>query len=327
MTFTRRSIMAATAAVGLAPAGISTARAAAPPLNKQAPGFYRYKVGTHEITAVTDGVNTMPLADGFVTNVKKEQVNEALVSGYREPDKLSIPFTPVVINTGTKLVAIDTGNGEAAFAASKGAVGQYHSNLAASGIDRSAIDTVVISHFHGDHINGLVTAEGKPAFANAEILVPKAEWAYWMDDGEMSRAAGPRMEAAFKNVRRVFDALGRKVTPYEWDKEVAPGLTAVATPGHTPGHTSYVLASGGSRLYIQSDVTNVPVLFARNPGWHAIFDQDAKMAEETRRRVYDMAATEKMMVQGFHFPFPALGHVEKAGSGYNLVPVAWQPTI
>ena len=327
MTFTRRSIMAATAAAGLAPAGISPAGAASPPLNAQAPGFYRYKVGTHEITAVTDGLNTMPLADGFVTNVKKEQVNEALLSGYREPDKLSIPFTPIVINTGSKLVAIDTGNGEAAFAASKGVVGQYHKNLAASGIDRGAVDTVVISHFHGDHINGLVTAEGKPAFANAEILVPKAEWAYWLDDGEMSRAAGPRMEAAFKNVRRVFDALGRKVTPYEWDKEVAPGLTAVATPGHTPGHTSYVLASGGSRLYIQSDVTNVPVLFARNPGWHAIFDQDAKMAEETRRKVYDMASAEKMLVQGFHFPFPALGHIEKSGGGYNMVPVPWQPTI
>lgn len=328
MSITRRSILAAgTGAAGLAAAGGGRSQAAAPPVNKQAPGFYRYKLGTHEITAVTDGVNTMPLAEGFVTNVKKDEVNAALAASFRETDKLSIPFTPIVINTGAKLVAIDTGNGEAAFASSKGAVGQYHANLAASGIDRNAVDTVIISHFHGDHINGLVTADGKPAFGTAEILVPKAEWAFWMDDGEMSRAANPRMEGAFKNVRRVFDALGRKVTPYEWDKELAPGILAVATPGHTPGHTSYVVSSGNSRVYVQSDVTNVPFLFARNPGWHAIFDQDPKMAEETRRRVYDMAAAEKMPVQGFHYPFPALGHLQKEGNGYGMVPASWQPVI
>jgi glyoxylase-like metal-dependent hydrolase (beta-lactamase superfamily II) len=121
-------------------------------------------------------------------------------------------------------------------------------------------------------------------------------------------------------VKRVFaDGLKNKVTQYEHGKEVVPGLTAIATFGHSPGHTSFVLASGSDKLFIQSDVTNVPYLFLENPGWHVMYDQDAKMAEETRRKSYDMVSAEKMRVQGFHFPFPSLGRVEKAGNDYRLI--------
>jgi glyoxylase-like metal-dependent hydrolase (beta-lactamase superfamily II) len=325
---TRRTVLAGAAAATVLPiAATSPTRAAAPPAGKQAPGFYRYKVGSHEITVVTDGARTFPLPDNFVLNAKKDEVNGALAAAYMEKDKMTIVFNPIVVNTGSKLVLIDTGNGEAAHAQSKGAVGQLNANLAAAGIDRNAIDTVVISHFHGDHVNGLLTADSKPAFPKAEILVPKTEWAFWMDDGEMSRAPKGRMEELFKNNRRVFDALGRKVTQYDWNKEVAPGITAVPTIGHTPGHTSYVVASGSSRVYVQSDVTNHPALFARNPRWHAFFDQDPNKAEETRLKVYDMVVTEKLLMQGFHYPFPSLAHVEKDGTGYRIVPAAWNPVI
>ena len=143
----------------------------------------------------------------------------------------------------------------------------------------------------------------------------------------MSRAPAGRMQELFKDNRRVFDALNRKVTPYEPGKEIAPGITAVSTHGHSAGHNSHIISSGSGKLYVQADVTNLPQLFARNPGWHAAFDQDPKMAEETRRKVYDMLAAEKMMVQGFHYPFPALAFVEKAGSGYREIPVPWSPTI
>jgi glyoxylase-like metal-dependent hydrolase (beta-lactamase superfamily II) len=327
---TRRSMLTSAAAVGAAavtPIPGSPASAAAPPAGSQAPGFYRYKVGSHEITVVTDGATARPLEEGFVRNAKKDEVNAALAAAFVEQDKLTIPYSPVVVNTGSKLVVIDTGTGEANFEKSKGAAGQFHKNLKASGIDRNAVDMVVISHFHGDHINGLLTADNKLAFPNAEILVPAAEWKYFMDDGEMSRAPAGRMQDVFSNLRRVFDALGRKVTPYEAGKEVAPGITSVATWGHTPGHTSHIVASGSSKVYIQADVTNLPYLFARNPGWHATFDQDPKMAEETRRKVYDMLAAEKMMVQGFHYPFPALAHVEKTATGYREIPVPWSPTL
>ncbi len=329
--FTRRSALSGAAALSAAAfgagSGSSPAAAAAPPTGKQAPGYYRYKVGTHEVTVVTDGANVMALPENFVLNAKKDEVNAALEAAHLEKDKLAIPYSPLVVNTGSKLVVIDTGTGEANFERSKGAAGQFQRNLAVSGIDRNAVDTVIISHFHGDHVNGLLTADNKPAFPNAEILVPKVEWAFWTDDGEMSRAPAGRMQDLFKNNRRVFDALGRKVTPYEWDKDVVPGIRAVGTPGHTPGHTSYLIGSGSNRVFVQSDVTNVPYLFARNPGWHAAFDQDAKMAEETRRKVYDMLVAEKLPVQGFHYPFPGLAHVEKDGNGYRTVPAPWSPVI
>jgi len=321
--------MAGAAALALAPVvPVRFAEAAAPAAGKQNASFYRYKVGDAEVTVISDGASTFPLGDGFVLNAKKDEVNAALEKAFRPRDRMTIYFGPLVINTGGKLVVIDTGNGPGAFAASKGAVGQFAANMAAAGIDPKMVDLVVISHFHGDHVNGLLTADNQPAFPNAEVLVPATEWKFWMDDGEMSRASSERMTGLFKNNRRVFEAgLKKKVTPYDWGKEVAPGLLAVETIGHTPGHTSYVLSSGADKVFIQSDVTNDPDLFARNPGWHLMFDQDPVQAEATRRKVYDMIAAEKMRVQGFHYPFPGLAHLAKDGAGYRWVPAPWNPVL
>ena len=142
----------------------------------------------------------------------------------------------------------------------------------------------------------------------------------------MSRASAG-LKGNFNNTRRVFQALNNKMTPYEAGKELVPGLTTVATPGHTPGHMSLILSSGNAKLFIQADVTNVPYLFARNPGWHVMFDMDGAAAEATRRKVYDMLVAEKMLMQGFHYPFPSLAHIEKSGSGYREVPVIWNSQL
>jgi len=330
-TLTRRSLFAGAAAVGaattLTPLAGTPSRAAAPLLGNQAPGWYRYKVGSYEITVATDGKSTFKLPDTFVVNVQKDAVNGALAAAHMDKDTMTIPYSPIAVNTGSKLIVVDTGTGEANFEKTKGSSGQFHGNLKTSGIDRNNVDIVVISHFHGDHINGLLTPDNKLAFPNAEVLVPAAEWKYFMDDGEMSKQTTERMKGVFANARRVFDALKRKVTPYEAGKEIAPGVNAVATPGHTPGHTSLIVSSGNSSVCVQADVTNHPALFVRNPGWHAFFDQDANMAEATRRKVYDMLATEKMMVQGFHYPFPSVAYIEKAGTGYREIPVPWNPVL
>jgi len=326
---TRRAVLAgAAAATALSPfATNSPAQAAAPLASKQAPGWYRYKVGSIEITVATDGARANPLTDTFIRNVPKEETNKALEAMYLEKDKIVVPYTPIAVNTGSKLVVIDTGLGGALYEQSKGAVGQFQNNLAAAGIDAKAVDTVIISHFHGDHINGLITADNKPAFPNAEVMVPAGEWKFWNDDGEMSKATGNALvEGNFKNVKRVFGALGNKVTQYEPGKEVAPGITSLATHGHTPGHVSHIISSGNAKLMVQADVTNVP-LFVQNPSWVIQFDMDGAAAEATRRKFYDMLAAEKMMVQGFHYPFPSVGHIEKAGSGYRVIPVPWNPTI
>jgi glyoxylase-like metal-dependent hydrolase (beta-lactamase superfamily II) len=324
----RRGLLSSAAAAALAAALPAQGFAAAPAAGKQAAGFYRYKVGDIEVTVVTDGANRLPITDAFVVNVKKEEVNAALVAAFMEPGVFVGPYNPIVLNTGGKLALVDTGTSEAAYISSKGATGQLMTNLVAAGIEAGAIDTVIISHYHGDHINGLLKADKSLAFPNAEILVPANEHQFYMDDGNMSRATKGRVEDVFKNVRRVISGeVLKRLRTYEWDKDVIPGVLAVGTPGHTPGHTSHVVSSGSSKVYVQADVTHAPFLFARNPGWHAYYDQDPAMAEATRRKVYDMLAAEKMLVQGFHYPFPSVAHVEKTTTGYREIPMPWSPVI
>lgn len=327
MSVSRRAVLGASAAMAASIAA-PPVRAAAPQIGKQAPAFYRYKVGDIEVTVVNDGVSRMPVTDDFVGNASKDEVNAALEAAFLERDFYAGPYNPIVVNTGSKLALIDTGTGEAAFKASKGLNGRFLLNLAAAGIDAKDIDTVIVSHYHGDHINGVLKADNSITFPNAEILVPAKEHNYWMDDGEMSRATKPRVIAGFKNVRRLMSGeVLKRVRTYEWNKEVIPGVTAIPTPGHTPGHTSHVIASGTKSVYVQADVTHAPFLFARHPGWHFILDVEPIEAEATRRKVYDMLVAERMLVQGFHYPFPSLGHVEKSGSGYREVLVNWNPTI
>jgi glyoxylase-like metal-dependent hydrolase (beta-lactamase superfamily II) len=326
---TRRSALLGTTAAAFAAALASTpARAGAPAAGKQAPGFYRYKVGDIEVNVITDGVVRAKLADNFVTNAKAEEVKDALAAAHYDRDTFNNTFTPIVLNSGGKLTLIDTGVGEAGFKGTKGTAGQFTNNLNASGLNPGMIDTVIISHYHGDHMNGLLKADGSIAYPNAEILVPAPEHAFWMSDAEMAKAPKGRMEDLFKNNRRVFagDVLKRLRT-YEHGKEVVPGVTAVSTPGHTPGHTSFIVASGTNKVFVQSDVTHVPYLFVRHPGWHAFYDQDGAMAETTRRKVYDMLVADKMMVQGFHYPFPAHAYIEKSGDGYREIMVPWNAAI
>jgi len=329
MSLSRREIMGASAVAVAASMAAPPLRAAAPQTGQQAPGFYRYRVGSIEITVVNDGVSRMPIGEGFVENASKDQINAALEAAFLEKDFYAGPYNPIVINTGTKVALVDTGTGEAAFKASKGLNGRLLPiSLAAAGFDANAIDAVIISHYHLDHIDGLLKADGSLAFPNAEILVPAAEHNFWMDDGEMSRATKPRVVFGFKNVRRVMSAeVLKRIRTYEWNKEVIPGVTAIATPGHTPGHTSHVIASGGKAVYAQADVTHAPFLFARHPDWHFMLDVDPVAAEATRRKVYDMLVADKMLVQGFHYPFPAVGHVEKSGTGYREVLVNWSATV
>ena len=327
MSLSRRAILGASAALA-ASVGTTPASAAAPQIGRQAPAFYRYKVGSIEITVVNDGVSRMPITEGFVENASKDEVNAALAAAFLEKDFYAGPYNPIVINTGSKLALVDTGTGEPTYAASKGLNGRLLLNLAAAGIDVKDIDTVIVSHYHGDHINGLIKADGSLAFPNAEILVPAVEHKFWMGDDEMSRAKKPRVAAGFANVRRLMSGeVLKRVRTYEWDKEVITGVTAIGTPGHTPGHTSHVVASGSNAVYVQADVTHAPFLFARHREWHFMLDVDPVAAEATRRKVYDMLVAEKMLVQGFHYPFPAVGHVEKNGSGYREVLVNWNPTV
>ena len=328
----RRQLLAGAAAAGaasaLSPLGAPAAHAAVAPAGAQAPGFYRYKVGDYECTSINDGARSFPMPDKWVTNVAKDEALAAAEAAYMPKGMVTVPFNPQLVNTGSKLVLIDCGNGIATYEPTKGAVGRTMQNLAAAGVDPKSIDIVLMSHLHPDHTNGIRAADGSMAFPNAEIMVPTKEWEFWMSDENAAKAqSNEMMKNYFANVKKIYAGVESKVTKYDWGKEVAPGITSIAAPGHTPGHSAFAVASGGSTILIQSDVTNIPELFLRNPDWHVAFDVDPAVAQETRHKFYDMAAAEKATVVGFHFTFPSIGHVEKDGTKYRLIPSAWNPVL
>jgi glyoxylase-like metal-dependent hydrolase (beta-lactamase superfamily II) len=323
--FSRRTLIAGAGALAGAttldlPAGFARAQAQGAPVN-QAPGFYRYKIGDITLTAINDGFGRRPL-EGFVRNAELADVKKAMEQAFLPADALNITFTTLAIESGGKLTLIDTGNGDSGAPTS----GTWMKNFTAAGFDPKNVSTVVFSHFHGDHINGFRLKDGTAVFPNAEVMVPAAEWAFWMDDAKMS-AAPDAMKGAFGGVRRVFGPIAKDVKQFEGGKEILPGITAVAAPGHTPGHTVFALASGSGRMMVMSDTTNHPALFVRNPDWSAVFDMDGPQAAATRRKLLDMVAADRMQVAFYHAPFPATGHIAKAGNGFELVPVQWTPAV
>jgi glyoxylase-like metal-dependent hydrolase (beta-lactamase superfamily II) len=314
--------VAAAAIIGRA-AGLPAAEAAAPLSSTQAPGFYRTKLGAFELTQFADGARTFPLPDTFVKNVPKAQVLAAAEAAHMPAGQVTVPFNPVLINTGAKLVLIDAGYGPGIAPS----VGLLPANMAAAGIDPKSVDIVVLSHLHPDHINGIKAADGSLAFPNAEIKAPAPEWAFWMSDDNASKAPNDMTKGYFANCRKILSNISGQVTRYEWGKEVAPGITALDTSGHTPGHTSFAVSSGSATMLVQSDVTNIPELFITHPDWHVTFDNDPEKAAQTRRKFYDMASAEKTLIAGFHFSFPSMGYAEKDGGGYRLNPIRWSPVL
>jgi glyoxylase-like metal-dependent hydrolase (beta-lactamase superfamily II) len=320
---TRRAFIGSAITAGAsASVGISVANAAASPSNTQVPGLYRYKIGDFELTALYDGVWHRPIDDKFVRNADFADVRKALSDAFMPADRLATPFTTLLVNTGRKLVLLDTGTG-GQIAPTAGAL---DANLAAAGVDPKAIDQIVISHFHPDHINGIKDADGKLIFPNAEIMVPAPEWAFWMDEANMA-VAPPGLRLSFLNFRRIFSDIASDVTRFEPGREVIPGISTVAAPGHTPGHTVFAVQSGRESLLVLSDTTQHPALFARHPEWQPIFDIDGDAAVATRKQLLDRAATDRMLVTGYHFPFPACGHIVKTTTGYEHVPALWQPNL
>jgi glyoxylase-like metal-dependent hydrolase (beta-lactamase superfamily II) len=281
-------------------------------------GFRKQKLGDMEIIALNDGVARRTLAAEFVKNAPLDKVKEALKSQNLPTDYIDIPFTAFLIVNGKRRILMDTG-----FANNGGATtGRLLANLSAAGFKPEDIDTILISHYHGDHINGIRNKAGELVFPNAKVMVPSVEHAHWMDDAKMN-AMPENQRGGFANVRRVFKPLkDDQLMQFEPGKEVAPGIRSVAAFGHTPGHTLFVAESKGEKFAYVADLTNIPQLFARNPDWAVQFDMDAEAARVTRRKVFDMILAEKMMVGGYHFPFPAFGRLEKLGDGYDFKPVA-----
>src|SRR6201996_6726925 len=208
----RRDLLTAAAAIGaasaLSPLTSQQASAAAPAATSQAAGFYRYKVGSLECTSINDGARTFPLPDKWVTNVSKDEAIAAAEAAYMPKGMVTVPFNPQLLNTGGKLILLDSGNGISALEPTKGQAGRMMQNLVAAGVDPKNIDMVIMSHLHPDHTNGIRAADGSMAFPNAQIMVPAEDWKFWMSDDNAAKAqSNEMMKNYFANVRKVYNGI------------------------------------------------------------------------------------------------------------------------
>lgn len=287
------------------PASPEATPAPAPTLNGT--GFYRQRIGDFTVTTFSDGLAPLPaLLPTWGANPDRQDVFRAALQAAYVPEKDTVNhFGPVLVETAKNRVLIDTGRG--------GQTGQLLKHLKAAGIDPDSIDTVFITHGHGDHIGG-ITTDRKPTFAKAQLIMGRAEFEFWAG-GTAPNASVQANLIALKSAFKLIEA----------GAEIVPGLTSIATPGHTLDHLS-VLVKGPSSdqsLLVLGDAGGHFLLSVKFPGSYVGFDTDGALAARTRASIFAQAAAEHWWISAYHFPFPALGHVARDGEGYAFVETLW----
>lgn len=299
----------------------SLAHAEAPKVPTQVPAFCRIPLGQFEITALQDG--STELDTKLFRSINETDLNHLLSRMFISTSKLQTSVNAYLINTGTHLVLVDTG----AAKLSHPALGYLLQNMKDAGYDPTQVDTIIITHMHGDHIGGLNDAGGEPLFPKATVWVAQAENDFWLSQ-KHADAAPAHMQPNFKEAQESaarYMAKGRWKT-FKEGTMVVPGIQAVKANGHTPGHTAYAVESKGQKLLIWGDlVYSHAVQFAR-PGVSVEFDIDPKQAIATRKNIMKKMAASKTLVAGMHLPFPGIGHVRDEGKGsYAWVPIEYAP--
>jgi glyoxylase-like metal-dependent hydrolase (beta-lactamase superfamily II) len=283
--------------------------------DKQVPGVYHRRIGDITVTALSDGYLDGSMA--VIQNIAPEEAAGMLRAAFRPVPRRTAVNTFLIQSAG-KVALVDTGCGTAMAATG----GRLFENLAAMGVAPAEVDAVLLTHMHPDHSNGLADAAGNRLFPNAELVLHAAELAHWHDDAAMARADETGRQ-------RNFQAARDQAAPYR-DRtrtfrggEVFPGVTAMPFPGHTPGHTGYMIASGQDSLLIWGDIVHVPEIQVPRPEVCMAFDVDPAQAEATRRRVFDMVASDGQAIAGMHLHFPGQAHLLRQGQGYMLLQDAW----
>jgi len=280
----------------------------------------RFKVGTFECTAVSDGTFAYPDPATFLfANAPKANLEQALrehgLQLEQWPQWVS-PYICLMIDTGRHRVLLDTGAGGMA-----PSTGKLIPNLRAEGIALDEIDTVILTHGHPDHIGGNADSEGKPAFPNARYVMWKEEWDFWTSGPDLAQLNVDdhikQLLVAF--ARANLPPIQRQLSLVDRDTEIVPGIHTTAAPGHTPGHMVVAISSGSQQLLYTSDAAVHPI-HLEHPHWYAAVDFSPDQVVTTRRRLFCRGAAENAVVLGFHFPFPGLGHVIPKGEGWR-----WQP--
>ncbi len=315
----------AVATLLLLAAGALRVLAAAPMVSQQAPGFYRMRLGAFEITALSDGTHTFPIPtvlqhpDGSGSRGLLSALRPGEAEARLAAEALSLPFegsiNAFLVNTGKKLVLIDTGAG-ALYGA---CCGRLLANLRSAGYGPEQVDEVLLTHLHADHVGG-VMVEGQAAFPKATVRAGRRDIAYWLDP--QSEAAAPLflrpMFAGARTVLAPYLAAGR-LQPLDDGDEPVPGIRVVATPGHTPGHSSYRVTSGGQTLLVWGDIVHVAPIQFPDPSVTVTYDSDAAGAEGRRESLFAEAARNGYWIGAAHISFPGLGHVRVADGRFIWV--------
>ena len=318
----RRTILAGAAATGAAMAlgtpGVSLA--AAPKQGLHRPTIFRFGLGDFEVTTILDGAVQL---DGpqpiFAQNASADEVAKLAAENFLPIGRMEIAFTVTVVNTGNEVIVFDTGNGMNGFVPRPNA-GRLRALLAEAGIKPEQVDIVALTHFHRDHIGGLMEANGA-SFANASYVIPGPEYDFWSDESLVDHEG---LGATAKVVQSNVVPLAPKTRFIEAGDAVVSGIEAVASNGHTPGHTSFHLESQGHRLLVLGDVCNHYVMSLQRPDWHVAFDMDKEKAVAARKEVLGMIAADRIPFIGYHMPPPAAGYLEVKGEGFRFVPVGYQ---
>ena len=307
----RQAAFVATSALVL----FGSAHAAAPQVKTQAPGFYRVMLGDFEVTALSDGTVALPV-DKLLTGTTAAKTEKTLARSFLKAP-LETSVNGYLVNTGSKLVLIDTG----AAGLFGPTLGNLVANLKAAGYQPEQVDEIYITHMHADHVGGLMAAD-KPAFPNATVRADKHDADFWLSQANLDKAPA-EMKGFFQGAQASLNpyVAAGKFKAFDGDTELVPGIKAVASPGHTPGHSLYKVESKGQTLVLWGDLMHVAAVQFPEPGVTIQFDTDSKSAAVQRKRAYAEAARQGYLIGSAHISFPGLGHLRVQGKGYEWVPV------
>jgi len=297
--------------------------AEAAPLNGN--GFYRFKIGDFQATVISDGYGPIPVPI-FAGNASEAELALVLEANFMQP-VIQVTSNPLVVDTGQQRILVDTGFGEK-LGPSFGSFPALEENMGRAGITPKSIDLVVMSHGHLDHIGGLVTKSGLLAFSEAQFVFVDTEWNYWTGSRYESEVNSSPMPDPFKEgtigaARENLPPVADRSRFVKQGGEITSGVHYIAAPGHSPSHASILFTSGKEQFMHMGDIAHNPVTSLQHPDWTPLFDYEPAQAIRSRKAILDRVATDRVMVLGYHFPFPAIGHVVRHDSAYHWEAAQW----